>query len=90
MLVGLEDDFDKEYQRISTYLAENVEVTRTINMTYSQAMFFSKFSSLIGVDDNIDDRVGWFERVGGICLKGRLSLVDKGNAVLVFDKFVLL
>jgi len=78
-LVGLPLSFGNELNRISSYMAENVETVETIEMTFSQAMFFSNFSKEIGVEKNIPDSVEWYKEEGGISIRGRTRLVRKGK-----------
>ena len=75
----MSERFEEEFQAITTYLANNVEITKVVEMNFEHAAFFSEFSGKIGGDDNIDGSVGWFRDDKGICLRGRLSFVEKGT-----------
>ena len=87
ILVGLPLNFNSEYERITSFMSENVEIELTVEMTFSQAMFFSNFiNELVLGDRNILDSVEWFKKDGGIHVRGRTRLVRKGNALMCKQK----
>ena len=86
ILVGLPLNFDSEYERITSFMSENVETEVTVEMTFSQAMFFSYFTNELAGDKNMLERVEWFKKNGGIHVRGRARLVRKGNALMYKQK----
>ena len=60
-------------------MAKNVEIDLIVELSFSQAMFFSNFSKELEVEKYIPESVEWYKEEGGIHLKGRASLVKKGN-----------
>ena len=81
-MVGLPSNFSTEYQRIAAYLADNVETDQIVEMSFSQAMFFSNFSQEIQVEKHIPESVEWYKEEGGIHLKGRACVVRKSKLIL--------
>ena len=67
-------------------MSENVEIELTVEMTFSQAMFFSNFINELVGDRKILDSVEWFKKDGGIRVRGRTRLVRKGNALMCKQK----
>ena len=84
ILVGLPLRFGDELERISAYMEENIEMELTVEMTYSQAMFFKHFSKEIDVENYIPDSVEWYKEEGGIHIKGRTRLVKRGRFIKRF------
>ena len=65
-------------------MEENIEMEFTVEMTYSQAMFFKHFSKEIDVENYIPDSVEWYKEEGGIHIKGRSRLVKRGRFIKLF------
>ena len=68
-------------------MEENIEMEFTVEMTYSQAMFFKHFSKEIDVEKHIPDSVEWYKEEGGIHVRGRARLVKKGRFMKRFFCF---
>lgn len=80
-MVGLPSSFSCGVKTIDKYLERNKLITERVDLPFAKAEFFSLFDSDIGADEHLEN-VEWYQKTGGIHVKGRACLVREGKLIL--------